>query len=179
MLTIVVPEMEYYDEDKGEFFTKKEEFLELEHSLVALSLWEQKWEKPFLTDDIKTQEESDDYIRCMTLNTPDASVYERLSAENRRSINQYIESKATATTISESGPKNGKSSIITSELIYYWMVALHIPFECQYWHLNRLLMLIRVCNIKQNPPKKMSRNELASRNRALNEARKKKMHTKG
>lgn len=179
MLRIVVPETEYYDSEKNEFFYAKEEVVELEHSLVALSKWEMKWEKPFLSDQELTQEESDDYIRCMILNDVDDSVFERLTFDNRRAINNYIDSKATATTITEMGPQSSKKKIVTSELIYSWMIALHIPFECQYWHLNRLMMLIRVCNIQQNPPKKMGRKEVISQNKALNQARRQKLNSKG
>lgn len=177
MLTIVIPETEFYDEVKNEFKVLKEQRLVLEHSLVSISKWESKWHKPFLSKSEKTTAETIDYIRCMTVNTVDPLVYECITAQIMKTINQYIEDPMTATTISQKGPPNRE--IITSELIYYWMVALNIPFECQKWHLNRLLMLINVCNIKNKPPKKMRGRDVMSRNAALNAARRKALHTSG
>lgn len=181
MLRIVVPmSPEGWDEKKQEFVEPKVQVLQLEHSLVSLSKWESKWCKPFLTKDNKTYEETIDYIKFMTLTqNVKPEVYDYITQENMQEINAYIDAPMTATTFSED--KNGKRSreIVTSELIYYWMIALNIPFECQKWHLNRLLTLIRVCNIKNAPPKKMSKHEIASRNAALNAARRKQLNTKG
>lgn len=179
MLRITVPAIELFNEETQEFITKKAQTLQLEHSLLSLSKWESKWHKAFLSKDDKTTEETVDYIRCMTLTqNVDPEVYSRLSSKNIEEINAYISNPMTATYI----PKH-KSGInretVTSELIYYWMVALNIPFECQKWHLNRLLTLIEVCNVKSQPPKKMSKREIASRNAALNAARRKKLNTSG
>jgi hypothetical protein len=55
----------------------------------------------------------------------------------------------------------------------------NIPFKCETWHLNRLFTLIRICNIKQAKPKKMSRAETAARNRELNAQRKAQLGTRG
>lgn len=179
MLTIVVPQCEYFDEEKSEFVHTKECTLQLEHSLLSLSKWESKWRKPFLSTDNKTDEEILDYIRCMTITqNVDKSVYYRLSRENIEKINEYINLPMTATTFSDkNGPRNNQ--IITNEIIYYWMISLNIPFECQKWHLNRLLTLVKVCSIKNSPPKKMSKKEISNRNRALNASRRKALGTKG
>lgn len=181
MLQIKVPlSPEGWDEEKNEFVEPKVQVLQLEHSLVSLSKWESKWCKPFLSKTPKTSEETLDYIKFMTITqNVKPEVYEHLTAKNIEDINNYIESPMTATTFADD--KNGKNNreIITSELIYYWMVALQIPFECQKWHLNRLITLIRVCNIKNAPPKKMSKREIMSRNAALNAARRKQMNSKG
>lgn len=181
MLTITIPATEEFDEAKGEFIYAKEQTLQLEHSLLSISKWESKWCKPFLSKHDKTPEEVIDYIKCMTLNpSVDESVYRCLSQSNLNKINDYIGSPMSATYFSED--KNSKSNreIITSELIYYWMIALQIPFDpCQKWHLNRLLTLIRVCNIKNAPPKKMSKRDIMSRNASLNAARRKQLNTKG
>ena len=180
MLLIEIPIPEGWDEVKEEFVPAEVKTLSLEHSLVSLSKWESKWNKPFLGKDEKTFEETLDYIKCMTLTkNVDPSVYEHLTSENLKQIDEYIGAKMTATTFSQEPGGKKNSEIITSELIYYWMIALQIPFECQKWHLNRLLTLIRVCNIKNQPPKKMSRREIMSRNAALNAARRKQFNTTG
>ena len=179
MLNIVVPARELWDEVNEQFISVKEQKLQLEHSLISLSKWESKWMKPFLSKDPRTHEEAIDYIRCMTLTqNVDPAVYYCLTNENIKAINDYIDSPMTATTFSDiKRPPNRE--IITAEIIYYWMIALNIPMECQKWHLNRLLTLVEVCNIKNSPKKKISKKELASRNRALNAARRKKLNSKG
>lgn len=185
MLQITIPATvtEEFDEELNEFIYKpalKEQTLQLEHSLVSLSKWESKWCKPFLYSKNKTDEEILDYVKCMTITqNVNPEVYTRLSSQNVEAINNYIDAPMTATTFSSD--KNGKKNreIITAELIYYWMIALNIPFECQKWHLNRLLTLIRVCNIKNAPPKKMSKRDIMNRNAALNAARRKQLNSKG
>lgn len=179
MLKIIVPGIELFDENTNEFIYLREQTLLLEHSLVSISKWESKWCKPFLNGSDKTPEEIIDYIRCMTVNEDvDYEVYDRLSERNFNDINRYIEAPMTATTF-RNERSTGNREIITSELIYYWMVSFNIPFECQTWHLNRLLTLVRVCNVKNNPPKKMSRQEVMARNRELNNSRKNALNTHG
>lgn len=181
MLTITIPAAENFDEAKGEFVYTNERTLQLEHSLLSISKWESKWCKSFLdAKHEKTFEETIDYIKCMTLdkNVSD-EVYGCLTQANLDAIHEYISAPMTATYFSnhENGKKNNEQ--ITSELIYYWMIALQIPFECQKWHINRLLTLIRVCNVKNQPPKKMSKRDIMSRNAALNAARRQQMNSKG
>lgn len=179
MLQIKVREGEVYDEKTKMFLYTTEQTLCLEHSLISISKWESKWHKPFLEEKAMTNEEFVDYIKCMTL-TPnvDPNTYIGLTADHLREIWEYMDNPMTATTIREE-KKPGKKIIITSELIYHWMIELRIPFECDKWHFNRLIMLIRVCCEKQKTPKKMGKNALFSRNSALNAARKKKFHTRG
>lgn len=145
-----------------------------------MSKWEAKWQKPFLSKTGVAPEEMLDYIRCMTL-TQNVSplVYTHLSAENIKQIREYIDSPQTATTFHNLNERGGSGEQITSELIYYWMVSLQIPFECEKWHLNRLLTLIKVCSVKNEPAKKMSKKALYSQNSALNAARRKKHHSRG
>ena len=179
MLRITIPGLEYYDEEKNEFIYYDEQTVDLEHSLVSISKWEAKWCKPFLSAGDKSALEVIDYVRCMTMNVDlPLDTYTRLTEDNLKAINDYIGSPMTATTFPNER-KTGGREIITSEIIYYWMVAFNIPFECQYWHLNRLLTLVKVCNVKNNPPKKMSKQEILARNKALNEARKREMNTRG
>ena len=180
MLTITIPASEMWDEKNEKFVDIKECALQLEHSLISLSKWESKWCKPFLFTKEKTEEETLDYVRCMTLTSRvSPEVYYGLTSENIKAINRYIEAPMTATCFGADRNGRGNREIVTSELIYYWMIALNIPFECQKWHLNRLLTLIRVCNIKNQPAKKMSRREIMSRNAALNAARRKQLGTNG
>lgn len=180
MLEIVVPSTEIYDEVHDEFIEIKEQTLRLEHSLVSLSKWESKWHKSFISKEGKTAEETVDYIRCMTLTqNVDPKTYLCLTQENIEAVNAYIDNPMTATTINRNDGRKPNRERITSELIYYWMISLGIPVEFQKWHLNRLLTLIEVCSIKNSPPKKMSKDEIMSRNRALNAARRKKFNTKG
>jgi hypothetical protein len=178
MLEIIVPGRELYDEETESFINIKDFKLTLEHSLISLSKWESKWEKPFLSSE-KTQEELIDYIRCMTL-TPnvDPIIYSMLSGDNIQAVVDYTQAKMTATTIKNSQARR-RNEVITAEIIYYWMVALNIPFECQKWHLNRLLTLIEVCSIKNQPQKNMSKSEILRSNRELNAARRAKFRTRG
>lgn len=181
MLKITIPSSELWDEQKCEFVYTKPTTLSLEHSLVSLSKWEAKWHKVYLTKKEKTWEETIDYIRCMTLTqnvNPD--VYNNLTNDNIRAINAYIENPMTASSVREDNRYVGQNrEQVTSELIYYWMIALGIPFECQKWHLNRLLMLIRICNAKNQPPKKRSKNDMYRRHAAINAANRKRFGTKG
>lgn len=184
MLKIVIPPVneQLWVESRQEFITHKfkGQTLQLEHSLVSLSKWESKHHKFFLNKNGKTTEEMLDYIRCMTLTqNVDPEAYNYLTQENIDDIQAYIDDPMTATTFSETGSKANSGEQISSELIYYWMIALNIPPEYQKWHLNRLLTLIKVCNIKNSPPKKMSQRELLRRNRALNESRLKRARHKG
>lgn len=180
MLQITIPDTEAWNDRTQEFTTIKGVTLQLEHSLLSISKWEAKWHKAFISEKDKSIEETIDYVRCMTLTkNVDAEVYSRLTQENMNKISEYINESMTATVINESRMSEGPKDVITSDLIYYWMVALNIPFECQKWHLNRLITLIKVCSLKSQSPKKISRNEIMSRNKALNEARKKQHHTKG
>lgn len=180
MLRLYIPESEYYDESTCEIIKRKGEFLELEHSLHSISKWESKWKKPFLVDTPKTEEELIDYIRCMTQNEVHPFIFRDIDGEKMKLIQDYMDDPMTATTIhDESDGSKKKGRTLTSELIYCWMASLQIPFTCEHWHINRLLTLIRVTNIENSPPKKMSKRDRMTKNRALNESRKQKFGTKG
>lgn len=182
MLTIEIPiTQEGWDEIKQEFVEPKTQTLQLEHSLISLSKWESKWHKPFYSTKEMTNEEVLDYVKCMTLNkNVDSDVYNHLTRENVKMVMDYIGDPMTATTFGKENKGANNREIITSELIYYWMIASNIPFDpCQKWHLNRLITLIRVCGIKNTPPKKRSKRDIMSRNAALNAARRQQMNSKG
>ena len=180
MLTVIIPETEEFDPKTNYFYIRKRQVLSLEHSLVSLAKWESKWKKPFLDGKDKTIEETIDYIRCMTITSNvDPEVYSRIPQSVMKQINEYINDPMTATTFSEDPNQKKNREIITAEIIYYWMVALQIPFECQKWHLNRLITLIRVCSIKNAPQKKMGRKEIMRSNSALNAARRKAYGSRG
>lgn len=171
---------EKWDEGKEEFVPAKTVTLQLEHSLISLSKWESKWCKPFLSNTDVTAEESLDYIKCMTITkNVDPLIYLNLTKKDVDAVVGYINAPMTATTFSNRQKEKANNEIITSELIYYWMVAYNIPFECQKWHLNRLITLIRICGIKNAPPKKQSKGEIMRNNAALNAARRKRLNSRG
>lgn len=178
MLEITVKASEYFDDKTQMFINIPEQTLQLEHSLYTISKWESKWHKAFLGKREKTPEESLDYIRCMTLTeNVNPMVYIGLSQENNQQIMDYINAKMSATYLPER--KEEKSGdTVTADLVYYWMVSLQIPFTCEHWHLNRLLTLIQVCNIKNQPAKKGKKPNLAHRS-ALNAQRRARAHSKG
>lgn len=180
MLQIVIPPKELYDDATSQFFWTKLQVLQLEHSLVSVAKWESKWCKPFLSSENKTREETLDYVRCMTITqNVDPDVYKFISDKEIKIISSYIEAPMTATTFSKDTDHRINREIITAEIVYYWMITLNIPPEYQKWHFNRLITLINVCNIKNNPPKKMKRKALAARNNAINMARRKNLNTPG
>ena len=180
MLEIKIPGIDFFDESTNEFATSNGFLLTLEHSLLSVSKWEAKWKIPFLAQQNFTDEQLLDYIVCMTIGkAPEYSQYKSIPKSSIQEISDYIADPMTATTFRTSPGDRPSREIITSELIYYWMVGMNIPFECQKWHLNRLLTLIRVTSLKNGPEKKMSRSELAEHNRQLNAERLAKYNTKG
>lgn len=181
MLQIKIPiNPEGWDEEKEEFVPPKEQVLSLEHSLVSISKWESKWKKSFFSTKNKTTEEVLDYIRCMTVTSNvDPDVYNHLTTQNIKAVDAYIGDPMTATVFYDDRNVPVNRETITAELLYYWMIAAGIPFECQKWHVNRLITLIRVCQIKSQPQKKMNKQEIMRRNAALNAQRRRKLNSKG
>lgn len=180
MLRLTITGGEFFDEESSTFTQTPDYEIELEHSLLSLSKWESKFQKPFLSSTDKTSSEILSYIKLMVVDdNVDEKVFLKLSQENLISINEYINSSQSATTFGSMPQSRGRGEVITSELIYYWLVAFNIPFECETWHLNRLFSLIRICNIKNSKPQKMNRQEAFERNRQLNEQRKAQLNTSG
>lgn len=180
MLKIVTLGKEHYDEEEQKFVYPESTVIELEHSLVSLSKWESKYQRPFLKKGEKSTEEVLDYIKMMIL-TPDLppEVFVELIEKHVTEINQYIESKESATTFNDTTRGEINRETVTAELVYYWMISNNIPFECQYWHINRLFTLIRVCGVKTAKPKKMSMSAMAAQRRELNAQRKAQSGTSG
>lgn len=180
MLVLHFDEKEYYNEKENRIYEIPSEDLKLEHSLASVSEWESKWKVPFLGDKDKTPEQTEDYVRCMTISeVSDSSIYDRLTASHIKQVEQYINDKMTATKIHRIGPQAPSREIITAEVIYYWMIQAGIPFECDKWHLGKLITLIEVCSAKSGPAKKMNRKEQLAQQRALNAARCAKYRTRG
>lgn len=184
MLEITIPGNIFLNELTNEIIEVKETKLQLEHSLIAIKKWESKWHKPFLgKEDEKTTEEIIDYIRCMTINhVSDKSIYDYIPQKCVKEVIDYIKNPMTATWFSKNYSENSSNTnteVVTNEIIYYWMVALNIPFECQKWHINQLLTLIKVVNIKNSPRKKMSKKEEFEWRSKLNKARRAKYNSKG
>lgn len=184
MLQLVIPDRDSFDERTQRFTTIKGQTLQLEHSLVSISKWESKWKKPFLQQKKMTIEETRDYIRCMTITqNVNPIIYDQITADQMDEVRSYIDDPMTATTISKiegKGKSGGSHTVLTSEVIYYYMTAYNIPFDpCQKWHLNRLMMLIKVCDEKNAPKKKMSKRQAAANYKNLNAARRARSHSRG
>lgn len=180
MLSLLIPASELFNNEDNSIINTKETTIQLEHSLVSIAKWEAKWGKPFLSKNPKSTTETYDYIRCMTITqNVDPNIYLSLSSKELDRISEYIDAPMTATVIADSPSAKPNREIITAELIYFWMINYNIPFECQKWHINRLLTLVKVCSVKNNPPKKMSKKEILERNRSLNAQRRKALQTKG
>lgn len=178
---IHVPAQELFNNEDQTFLNLKETTFKIEHSLVAIAKWESKWHVAFLDDKVeKTDEMIIDYIKCMTISqNVDPEIYNHLPQETIKEINDYIGDPMTATTFRNTGNNTGTGEFITNEVVYYWMIAQNIPLECEKWHFNRLMTLIRVCSEKNSPGKKMNQRDILKQNRELNEARKRAMKTRG
>lgn len=180
MLRIQIPLSESFDESTSRFIVSESIEFDIEHSLVSLSKWESKYERAFLSEQPKTIEETLDYVRMMTL-TPEVppEAYGLLNGDNVKDINEYLNAKMTASFVAEDRSSPSRPETVTSELIYYWMSSLQIPFDRELWHLNKLLMLVKVISLKNQAPKKSSRADLARKHREMNAQRKAELGTSG
>lgn len=181
MLTIKIPDREFYDEQSNQFITVEGKTIQLEHSLISISRWEAIWEKPFLSEDEKTYQETISYIQCMTItHNVDPKLYYQLGKDELEKIDEYTHRKMTATTVTHRKLGSaGQGKVLTSEAIYSQMVILGIPIECEKWHLSRLLMLIEVNAIETGPKEKMPLRDQLAMQRQLNEQRRRQYKTRG
>lgn len=182
MLVIEIPEQELFDRETREFYLVKAQKLRLEHSLISASLWESKWKRCFLEQPPKELDEIISYIECMLIDkNVDPKAINAMTQADVQKVMNYISDSMTATTINpkKDGKSNGKREIMTTEVIYAYMAGYSIPFTCEKWHLNRLIMLIQVCSELNKTPEKMSKNDIYRQNRSLNAARRAKLHSKG
>lgn len=180
MLVLEIQGDEMWDEANSQFVYGEPLVLHLEHSLYAIAMWEAKWQVPFLDNKELTDEQLIDYIACMSENPLTEDELSKLRPSHIKQVSDYMANKMSATWFSDRDKKApGSSEVVTAELVYYWMAALQIPFSCDKWHFNRLMTLIRIASIKNQPPKKMSKSATVAQNNALNKARRAKMHSKG
>lgn len=177
-LILTINSKEFYNDNTKEFVNLEEKTIELEHNLISLSKWESKHHKPFLDNEQLTESEMLDYIKCMCIEDVDELYLTTLSAENVNKLKEYINDPMTATKFYSNSSRRSKEPV-TSELIYYWMIAQNIPVQFEKWHLNRLLTLIRLCGSKQEPHRKMSQSEIMRQNARINAQRRARLHSKG
>lgn len=182
MLEMTISEKEFYQEHTSKFIQIPECKVTLEHSLISLAKWESKWQVPFFDGKPKTPTQNLDYIRCMVVgNIKDDRIFDHLSEEEVLQIQSYMAAPMTATTFSErnKSKRKVKKETMTAEVIYARMCTHNISFECQKWHLNRLLTLIRVCDLRDSPPEKMSKKETSMWYAEQNANRRAKYGTRG
>lgn len=179
------PKSDFWDDAHEQFLSFPAQHLIMEHSLLSLSKWESHWRTPFLDTGEKTVTQWVDYFKCMTINLAsiDPMSYYTFSEAEYNKIVNYIATPQTATTFAEDAirhPATGRH-VETSETIYYSMAALGIPFECEKWHLSRLLALIRIGAIRSrgNDERKMSKADQSQMYAELNARRRQQYHTSG
>ena len=176
MLEIRVDLEEGFDEESSKFVETSSFTVHLEHSLSSLSKWESVWEEPFLGKKDKTEKQTISYIEMMIIDDDlPPGVFQKLINDHLQDIMNYVSADMTATKFHLDPNSPQSRETITSELIYYWMISMNIPVEFERWHLNRLITLIRVINLKNTPKKKMS----ATDRRNLNRQRLKQRNTRG
>ena len=180
MLEIDIAENEMYLPGSNRFVTIPACTLTLEHSLISLAKWESKWNIPYFDYSDKTMAQNLDYIRCMAIGKiKNDTTFDALSPENITTITDYINAPMTATTFQKKNHSKNKKEIVTAETIYARMFAHRIPMECEKWHLNRLLTLLRVCDLQNSPREKMTKQQTASWNAQQNAVRRAKYNTRG
>lgn len=183
MLRLTLPSTDFWDPRKEEYVQIGGYEVDLEYSLFTIARWESKWKKPFITSLPKfTRKDEIEWYKamCMTEGIPDEA-WMVMTPKIRQDIYDYVTDPMSATTINHRGPKTpgGPKTIMTAELVYYYMVTLGVPFECEHWHFNRLMKLVDVCFVKNSPPKKMGKQEAAQMYRELNARNRAKYNSRG
>lgn len=185
-LPLRVKGKELFDATTEEFIYTEDQVVELEHCLLSISRWESKWKKPFIETFAgkkkkMTIKEVQSYIQCMCMSDADLNFVYCLTTEQTTQIFEYISDVKSATTIHQEGPQNPRGNeILTSELIYYYMAQVPLPFEiCERWHLSRLMKTLEIAGIKSQPEKKMSSRAWGSKQAELNKIRRAAMGSLG
>lgn len=182
MLELHLPETEFFDRANSKIIRVPEVTLHLKHSLLTLSKWETIWEIPFLGEGKKTTEQLYSYVNIMAGGDLDELTLSRLTSEHYEKLNAYLSSKQSATWFSESPNQRRSTQTVTSELIYFWMTTYNIPFECENWPFPRLMNLIRIASIKNDPDagkKKRNKSQMLSERAMLNKKRREQYGTTG
>ena len=186
MLYLTLSKKDLFDEENERFISLPPVELQLEHSLSSLSKWESKYKKPFLTNTkkfAKTKQEMLDYYIMMSQGEVDPNVFSFMTVDESQQIDAYLKDPQTATWIDNSMSTKSATMYheeITAEVIYTWLVMFNIPFEVQYWNINRLLTFIQVYQIKQSGTKPQPvTSDYLNQRRELNEQRKALYQTNG
>lgn len=180
MITIHFEEMEYYDEQLNRFYTLPPKVVNFEYSLAAVAEWEAIWKIPLLNTELGV--DSDMFLSLAMCMSDDRELLEYyLDDTEKAELHKYLSDSQTATTInsSQNGNTTGRGKVYTAEEIYALMFMNGIPIEWESRNLNRLLVILRIISIYQNPPKKMSQQDVMKQNARLNRERKNKYKTKG
>lgn len=182
MITIDLGSLEYYDSSKNEFVYEEGGKARFEYSLKMLYEWEGKWKKAFLKDNKDlTTEEAVDFYMTMALDPIDQKF---MTGEVMETLSKYINDSQTATTFTDLKGQNennslSKGKVYTSEELYAMMITSNVPLDFENRNLNRLIAILRIISAQNNPPKKMSTNEIYKQNATLNAERKARLNTKG
>lgn len=180
ILVLEFPEYDQFDRVTEEFVTFPPARLTLVHNLLSIVRWESKWKRSFVDRPPSSVDEVIDYVECMADGQPSVPhMLERLTRDHTEAIKAYIADPMSASVMLSRPGQTKSSEKMTSDLIYYYMVTFQIPFEAEEWHLNRLLMLIRICNAKQSAGQKTNSKSAASQRAALNRARRARAGSRG
>lgn len=182
MLELHLPAEEVFDRKESKIYKLPEITLRLEHSLLTISKWETIWELPFLSEEKKTNDQLHSYVSIMAGGNLEEETLNRLGQSHYEKLNTYLNAKHSATWFSDPPNQRKSTQTVTSELIYFWMTTYNIPFECENWPFARLMNLIRIASIKNDPDKgkkKRNKSQMLSERAMLNQKRREELGTTG